>query len=274
MDRIGRYEIRPFSKYRKNVVLIASEGWRKHSLNTLLEIDVTNARKLIKELKKRGKDISFTAWIIKCTAQALSEYKELNAYRVGRNKIAVFDDVDVAIPVEKIIDNEPVPMAYVIRKTNEKTVEDITREIRYAQKEESKSTQVLMKELNWFEKLVLNSPFFIKKIILALSRRKGLLKKKYMGTVGVTSIGMFSRFSGWVIPLGGTTSLLVVVNGVAKKPYVINDKIKIRECLHLIITFDHDLADGGTIARFTSRLVELMENAFGLTPSKKKKIRP
>ena len=269
MDRIGEYEIRPFSKYRKNVVLIAGEGWRKHSLNTLLEINVTEARKIIKELKKKGRDISFTAWIIKCVAQALSEYKELNAYRVGRNKIAVFDDVDVAIPVEKTVNGEPIPMAYIIRKTNEKGIEDITKEIRYAQREKGKSTQVLMKELNWFEKIILNSPFFIKKMILVLSRKKGLLKKKYMGTVGVTSIGMFSRFSGWVIPLGGTTSLLVAVNGVTKKPCVVNDEIRICDCLHLIVTFDHDLADGGTIARFTSRLVELMENTFGLTPSEK-----
>jgi len=264
MDRIGNYETRLFSKYRKNVVLIASEGWRKHSLNTLLEIDVTKPRKLIHKCKKIGEDISFTAWVIKCIAQALSEYKELNAYRLGRNKIVIFEDVDVAIPVEKIVNDEPIPMAYIIRKANEKSIKHITKEIRDIQKAEGKSTQVLMKELNWFERFALNSPFFIRKLLLTLSRRRGLLKKKYMGTVGVTSIGMFSRFSGWVIPLGGVTSLLVAVNGVTKKPCVVNNEIKIRECLHLVVTFDHDLADGGTIARFTSRLVELMENAFGL----------
>lgn len=261
MKRIGNYEIKPFSKYRKNVTLIVSEGWKKHSLNVLVEANVTNSLRIIKECKSRGRDISFTAWIIKCVAEALKEHKELNAYRVGRNKIAVFDDIDVAIPVEKFVDGEPVPMAYIIRRANEKSVEDITKEIREVQREESKSTQVLMKELNWIERFALKSPFFIKKFILVLFRRRGLLKKKYMGTVGVTSIGMFSKFSGWLIPLGGVNSILVGINGITKKPMVIGDEIKIGDCLHLTLSFDHDLADGGPISRFTTRLVEIIESS-------------
>lgn len=264
MERIGKYEIKPFSKYRKNVTLIVSEGWRKHSINILLEINVTNALKLIRKYKKKGKDISFTAWIIKCVSKALEEHKELNAYRVGRNKIAIFDDVDVAIPIEKLVNKETIPMAYIIRRANEKSVEDITKEIREAQKEEGKSTQVLMKQLNWVEKFALSSPFFIKKLLLILLRKRGLLKKKYMGTVGVTSTGMFSKFSGWAIPLGGVNSILVVINGITKKPMVVENKIEVEDCLHLVLTFDHDLADGGPISRFTSRLVEIIENSFGL----------
>ena len=263
-DRLGEYEIKPFSKYRKNVVLIAHEGWRRHSLNALLEVDVTEARKRIKNIKEGGRDVSFTAWIIKCLAEALKGNKELNAYRLGRNKIIVFNDVDVAIPVEKRIDNENIPMAYIIRKANEKSIEDITKEIRDVQRKEAKSNQVLIEDLSLLERFVLKSPVFIKKFVLILARKRGLLKKKHLGTVGVTSVGMFSKFSGWLIPLGGVNALLVAVNGIVKKPGVIGSKIDIREFLHLVVSFDHDLADGAIISRFLSKFTELLEKGFGL----------
>ncbi|MEM1513668.1 MAG: 2-oxo acid dehydrogenase subunit E2 [Candidatus Thermoplasmatota archaeon] len=262
MNKVGNYKIKPFSKYRKNVELIAGEGWRKHSIHYLVEADVTDSLEIIKNYKKKGEDVSFTAWIIKCLAEALVEYKELNSYRLGRNKIVIFDDVDVAIPVEKRINEEFIPMAYIIRRANEKNLKEITEEIRNAQKKEGEE-QVLIK-LSFIERIVIKSPYFIKKFVLFLLRRRGILKKKHMGTVGVTSIGMFSKFSGWLIPLGGTTSLLVAINGITKKPGIKNNKIEIREILHLTITFDHDLADGAIIARFISKFVELIENGHGL----------
>lgn len=71
MDRIGNYRTRPFSRYRKNVILVASEGWRRRTIKFLVEADVTDAREKIRRKKEEGKDISFTAWIIKCLSQAL-----------------------------------------------------------------------------------------------------------------------------------------------------------------------------------------------------------
>ena len=59
MDRIGNYQIKPFSKNRRNIVLILKEGWRRHSTHGIIEIDVTKARKLIKDQKKKGKDSNF-----------------------------------------------------------------------------------------------------------------------------------------------------------------------------------------------------------------------
>lgn len=262
MSRAGNYQTKPFSKYRKNIELIVSEGWRKHSLHYLVEADVTASMEIIKKHKKEGKDVSFTAWIIKCLAEALVEHKELNAYRQGRNKIVIFDDVDVAIPVEKTVNGEHIPMAYIIRRTNEKSIREITEEIRNAQKREGEE-QVLM-NLSFIERVVIKSPYFIKKLILFLLRKRGVTKKKHMGTVGVTSIGMFSKFSGWLIPLGGTTSILVAINGITKRPGIFENKIEARDYLHLTITFDHDLADGATISRFISKFVELIENGFQL----------
>lgn len=263
MDRIGKYEVRKFSRYRKNITIVASEGWRKRTIKFLVEADVTNAREKIRREKERGRDISFTAWIIKCLSRALQEHRHLNCYRQGRNKIVIFDDVDVGIPVEKYINGEPIPMGYIVRRANEKSVEEITREIREAQKRTGKD-QVLMEDLTLLERFALKSPYFLKKFLMFLLRNRGLLKKKHLGTVAVTSMGMFSKFSGWAIPLGGMSSVLLSVSGITKKPGVINNEIKIREYLHMVLSFDHDLIDGAAASRFTSRFVEFLEEGFGL----------
>ena len=113
MDRIGIYHKKPFSTYRKNITLIIKEGWRKHTIHELIEVDVTDGRKKIKDFKSHNDShISFTGWIIKCAAQALSEHKDLNSYRKG-NKIFYFDEVDVPIPIErKIGDESPSCLRY------------------------------------------------------------------------------------------------------------------------------------------------------------------
>jgi pyruvate/2-oxoglutarate dehydrogenase complex dihydrolipoamide acyltransferase (E2) component len=157
-------------------------------------------------------------------------------------------------------------MGYVLRKANEKSIDEITKEIREIQNESvNENTQVLGKKLTKFESFVINAPMFIKRLVLFTVRRNGLFRKKHLGTVGVTAIGMKGNFPGWAIPLGGVTSSIIVVGGIRKKPGVVNDEIKIREYLSLTITVDHDIIDGGPLTRFVERLNELIENAYGLS---------
>jgi pyruvate/2-oxoglutarate dehydrogenase complex dihydrolipoamide acyltransferase (E2) component len=264
MDKLGNYEIQSFSRARQDITVISQEGKRRLNIYSLLEIDVTKARQTITALKEK-QDVSFTAWIVKCVATAASEHKQVNAYRLGRRKIVFFDDVDVPIPVERIVGGEQRPLAYIVRKANEKTVAEITKEIRTVQQQTiDVSTEILGENLTRFEHWVIRAPFWLKKIGMHLLRRQGLLKKKHLGTVGVTSIGMKGRFPGWVIGMGGPIATLVAVGGIAKKPGVVDEKILIREYLHVTITADHSIIDGGPLARFVSRLTELLETGYGL----------
>lgn len=263
---LGNYKTIPYSKFRKNIEIVTKEGWLKRSINVFLEIDVTDAKNKIKKYKeKTGEKISFTGWIIKCVSESLSRHKMLNAYRQGRNKIVIFDDVDVAVPVERKSGDESRPRVYILRKANEKTLKEISKEIRNVQKEEiDENIQVLGKNISRFEKFVLDLPIFIKKILMPFVRKRGLFKKKHMGTTGVTAIGMMGNFPGGVISLGGTATTLFVVGGITKKPRLIKNKTKTRDYLNLSVSIDHDIVDGGPIARFVDTLTNLMENSFSL----------
>ncbi|MEF8848042.1 MAG: 2-oxo acid dehydrogenase subunit E2 [Candidatus Thermoplasmatota archaeon] len=265
MDRLGSYKVKPFTKERKDISIILSENSRKHAFKLLIEPDITESKQKIEKIKNEGKkDISFTSWIIKCYAEALSENKNLNSYRSG-NKLYIFDDVDVSVPVERSFKDKQKTMIYLVRKANEKTTLEITREIRKVQKEEiTEKKEVLGKKLTLTERIVLNSPSVIKKIFLMVTRRAAKLKKKHLGTAGITSIGMKGKFGGWLTSLGGLSTTYIDIAGIEKKPAVINDEIKIRENLYLTVIVDHDIVDGSPAARFVERFVELIENGFGL----------
>jgi pyruvate/2-oxoglutarate dehydrogenase complex dihydrolipoamide acyltransferase (E2) component len=266
MDKLGKYDLKPFNKNRQNIVLILEEGSKKHNVHGLIEVDVTDGRKIIKRYKsEHNESISFTGWLIKCIAKAVSENKTINTYRHGRKKIVIFDDIDIPIAVERTVNDKNITMAYIIRKANIKNVIEITKEIRDIQNEKiDDNSQILGENLTKFEKFILKSPLFIKKLAIILTRKNALFRKKHMGTVGVTAIGMKGKFPGWAIPLASATSTVIVVGGINKKPGVINSKIDIREYLHLTITVDHDVVDGGPLARFVDRLIELIENNYGL----------
>ncbi|MEE8565808.1 MAG: hypothetical protein V3S79_05425, partial [Candidatus Thermoplasmatota archaeon] len=61
MDKIGKYEIKHFTKNRQNIVLILKEGKRRHNVHGLIDVDVTNGRNIIRDYKiKHNINISFT----------------------------------------------------------------------------------------------------------------------------------------------------------------------------------------------------------------------
>lgn len=256
------YYVQPFSKNRKNISLLLDEAKRKHTVYALLELDITQAKQLIHHQKKTGVDISFTAWLMKCIAHAASQHPQLNSYRKGRRKTVVFNEIDIPLTIEKTICGETRPVVCLIRNVQEKTIETITHEIRRAQQQKTeKNTQIIGIEKKAIQRVALSAPACIQKTLLVFLRRKPLLKKKYMGTIGVTSIGMLGTFPGWAVPLGGSLTTLVAIGGIRKKPGVVNDSISIREFLHVTIAVDHDLIDGGPLARFVNCFSNAVEQA-------------
>jgi pyruvate/2-oxoglutarate dehydrogenase complex dihydrolipoamide acyltransferase (E2) component len=65
--------------------------------------------------EETGERVSFFAWMVKCIAQAVSEHKEVNAYR-GRRGVVVFDDVDVSVIVEKTVAGAKILVPCVVRQ--------------------------------------------------------------------------------------------------------------------------------------------------------------
>src|SRR5512138_1639364 len=105
----------------------------KTTSTALLELDVTEARRKIKDRRKAiGERVSFTGWLLKVIADTIGEHKEVAAFRLGRRKLMVFDHVDVSIVVEKEVAGYKVPLPLLIRKAGGKSAAEITAEIENA----------------------------------------------------------------------------------------------------------------------------------------------
>ncbi len=262
--RQNGYKIVPFPKTRRMLAVTYPAVRRKSMTHAFIEVDVTEARRRLRELKERtGESLSFTAFIIACVAHAVDENKLLNACRKGRKHLILFDAVDVATAVEREMAGWKQPIIHIIHAANTKTVADIHRDVRSSQTSGIKQAWKGMEA----EPLLAILPMPLIRIIWAIfwwaRGRYPAVQMKFGGTVGLTSVGMFGKGGGWALALPYHT-LDVAVGGIAEKPGVVNGRIAIREYLDVTLSFDHDIIDGAPAARFTARFKELVEQGYGL----------
>ena len=258
MDNIGNYTTKPFK--RKLQVEATEFSRNRYYMTGLMELDITEARKIFACYKRQtGANLSFTSWVAKCLATAVSENKEVHSSKKGK-KIIFFEDVDLSIPIEKIIDGEPFPSILVIRKANEKSLQELHNEIRAAQYPDKDDihTSISKKQLN----MLFSLPRFIRDLIFWRRLRKNpFYLKKLNGTVQLNPLGMFAKgIGGWAINLGHHP-LIVVVGGISEQPRLIDGNLENREFLNITLKIDHIVTDGAPATRFARRLADLLQTA-------------
>ena len=101
------YQTRPFLKIRRAYTDLLTATKRKNIIHGLVEIDVTNAHRLLRQREAAGEDLSFTAFLIHAVARAVDEDRIMHAYR-RRGRLILFDDVDVNTQIETaVVDGAP-----------------------------------------------------------------------------------------------------------------------------------------------------------------------
>jgi len=254
------YSIEPLPAFRQLVIDGMQLAGRKHCIHGLVEVDITKAGEHIRRIKeKSGESLSFTGFIAYCCARAVDEDRHVHAYRDWRNRLILFDDVDIALPVERVGDGKAVVLQTVIRAANSKSVPEIHQEIRALQSMALVDTP-WGRWLPWYVRI----PGFIRGLFFRIVQRIPTVLKRFNGTVLVTSVGMFGKVAGWGIPLPGHT-LCITVGGIESKPVLHDGEWENRQHLRLTVTFDHDIMDGGPAARFVQRFAELIQAGAGLT---------
>jgi len=236
----------------------------KHRIYGLVEVDVTEARKFISENEaKTGEKLSFTGWVVKCVAQAVSEHREVQAMKRGKKKLIVFDDVDVGMIIERQVKSERFATSYCVRKANEKTFRQIHDEIRQAQKGEITGESTSGEKPPVSARLFSHLPDLLRKLYWRKIRMDPFLRKRLMGTVAVTAVGMFGKGGGWAIPIG-LHSVVFALGGISTKPRNYANPAELGEFLNMTVMFDEEVSLGAPATRFLARLSEFMQSGFGL----------
>jgi hypothetical protein len=264
-DKTGPHLVVELTRARRLMISMLNLPGPAHCMYGLLEVDVTVARQLIAEHKTRtGETLSFTGFLVYCLARAVEENKMVQAYRKGGKQLVVFDDVNVGMMIERQVGDKRALMGYVLRRANHKTYQEIHQEIRTAQAPPVPPDRGMP---NWLATgLLLPWPLsrWFRGLLGLAGRIDPTTVVSMAGTVSITAIGMFGQgHSGWGI-YEPASSLQLVVGSMAWKPAVVDGRIEPREILHLTEVFDHDVIDGAPAARFTTRLVELIESGYGL----------
>jgi len=250
-SRIGTYDIGKLSS-------------SKHHVCGLIEVDVTSARNTINQLKTNNYPISFTSWLIKCIGDFANQYPLIHGVKKGKRKIITYSSVDISIIIEKEIDSTLVPIPYIIRGANNKSISDIYNEIKNAKEQliNDEGDFVLGDSpgkfmMNFYYLL----PGFVRKFIWKRIIANPSLVKNLIGSVILTSVGMVGTINGWIIPKS-IHPLCFAISSTTSKPGVIDSQIAIREYLPITILVDHDVIDGAPAVKILKKLVDALETGY------------
>jgi pyruvate/2-oxoglutarate dehydrogenase complex dihydrolipoamide acyltransferase (E2) component len=249
-----------YSRLRNFILDVLAEGRRKKIAHLVLEADVGPMRKLIAEHRRRGAEtVSITSYVAKSFACAIAEDKRMQAYRLGKSRLVIFDDVDLAFMVEREWEGELLPVFAIVRAAQRKTTQEIHRELQAA-KETPLGTDGPM---NALEMRFFLLPTVLRKALWYFVRRNPYWFKDVAGTAAVTSMGMFTSGATVGVPITPMTVTLCI-GSIDRKLALADGQVVEREVIHLNISIDHDIIDGAPLVRFAERLKTILSEGRAL----------
>lgn len=245
-----------------------AEGKKKLMVFATGNIDVTKPREYFRTHRdEEGNKYSFTAYMAYLLGQAVLEHPYINAYMSGRKKLVIFEDVDIVCIVERHYKDHirPIPTSYTIRSAQKKHWKEIHNEIRDAQKRKSEGLQYDKKgkkqssRVKWVTKM----PGWLRRLIISRMMKNPHQKKRFMGTIGLSSVGSFLKEAGTAIAMTPNT-LSFQVGGTDWQPRFIDGELQNREILSASFAVDHAVIDGGDGCRFVETFRQMFTAGHGI----------
>lgn len=213
----------PLSGMRKIIAERMSLSWQTAPhVHLTVAVDMTAANDLRNKLAQVFKQkFSYTEVIVKCAAQALSEFPVVNS-SIMDGGIVRHKDINIGVAVA-LANGLIVP---VVKNANQKTVSQIQKDV---------------------------------SSLSGKAREGRLLPDECSeGTFTITNLGMYGvdHFTPVINP---PESAILGVCRVVDKPVVIDGAVVVRPMMNLCLSFDHRLIDGALAAQFMSRIRQLLE---------------
>ncbi|MDQ2781925.1 MAG: 2-oxo acid dehydrogenase subunit E2 [Actinomycetota bacterium] len=224
----------------------------------LIEVDVTTARALLSEQTPPG---SLTAFVVASLGRAAAAHPQVHAYRDWRGRLVEHSHVDVQTLIEVPTQQGPFGLVHVVRDADVRGVTEISAELRAVKTDPDATRSGWL--LNAVAPTAGRIPGVYRGMYAAMRRSRRV--RLSIGTVQVTAVGMFADGNGFAIAPPTLASLVVVVGGLSSRPWVIDDRIEVRDILDLTVSIDHNVVDGAPAARFGADLRQLLQTAAILT---------
>jgi pyruvate dehydrogenase E2 component (dihydrolipoamide acetyltransferase) len=230
----GRDEVVPFTNIRRRTAehMVRSKATSAHTL-MVKEIDYERVEQVRRahgpQFKaEEGFSLSYLAFAARATVEALGDFPHLNA-SVGEDSLIVHHDVNLGIAVD--LDNEGL-IVPVVHRAEELTLRGMARRIRE---------------------------------IAERARTKRLSADDISGgTFSITNAGPFGTLLTGAI-INQPQVAILSTDGVSRKPVVVvlpdgSESIAIHSVGLAAMSFDHRAVDGAYVARFLSRMSEILND--------------
>ena len=175
---------------------------------------------------KSSLNVSFTDILVKAVALALRKHPVLNS-TLKENRIILRENINIGIAVARG-DDLLVPVIHDADRHSIKEISRLTRDIIERTRED-----------NLTERDVLDGTFTI-------------------SNLGMYNIDFFTPI------INPPEAAILGVGKIEKKPVVIQDQIRVREMVHLSLSFDHRIVNGVPAALFLSEIRNLLEHPYKL----------
>jgi pyruvate/2-oxoglutarate dehydrogenase complex dihydrolipoamide acyltransferase (E2) component len=249
----------------RNALVSYLDTKRTHAINGFVEVDVTDALEALRAVQRQVRvAVSFHSFMVYCLTQALIEHPTMLQFRKG-NTLIRFEDIDVLTPIEKkFAGGMRIPVAYIVRAAQKKSLAQINWELRSAIRAENLAGEEAIRLRRKFGAM----PSLARKFLTWRTRVDPVLFKKLHGTVLLTNVQTHG-FGNAAAVFGPTVHTLSIGVGTTTDRLKLNDRNEVvnRKTLMLSGTVDHEIVDGMVATRFIVRMTKLVESGAGLDDS-------
>ncbi len=236
------------------------------------EVDVTDLEAYISKKRKEGLKITLTHIYLLAAGRALREIPELNTF-VKRGNIHAYPSINATVSV--LLPNGEmgsVKVTEVDKFTLETVTFKLSELINTTRKGDENATMKMKDKLSAFPWPIRN---WIYKIIKTITTDWGFSLKSIgvdsnsFGSFILSNIGTLGLDNGFpaLLPTANI-SFVLMLGGVNKKPWVVNDKIEIRRIMTIGAALDHRVVDAshaGKLFKYLKKIIinpELLEEEF------------
>lgn len=230
---------------------------------TLLEVDVTHVRRLIRVANRGGESaVSLLAWLVWNVAATLeSDGPVISVF--GGEPNGPSGRVAVSVIVDRRVGPHRVALPVVITAANARTVDDIETTIHKARTTPVDVAGFVTGRPTGFVAAVFRAvPSRLQAGLLRCAVRRHRNPRDVQSDVVISSAGMGGRVRGWFIP-SGNYALCIGLGAVAPKGVVVNGTIESRDVLHMTVVAAGSSVEAQTVNRWVSRLLRSMARAEG-----------
>ena len=240
--------------------------WQVHLGN---EIRVDALDRIRQDARQAGLNTpSYTALVIKAIADSMREliptYPQLNAMITGIpgwKSIHTFDRISMGVAISRVENGDDSVVVGVIEDPDTLTPDQITAQLKAF-------TNVTVKETERLRNChyIYRAPWPVQWVMGKLGHKVPELRRRYRGTVSLTTVGKFGVDWQLSLPQAGATIQFGFGN-IRERPVVIDGQVVAKKTFNLTLSFDRLVMNGKPCAELMEGIRNKLQGDLKALPS-------